>query len=180
MGRRPIGKVAMTGAERVRRFRELHGVTKQDEVQALEQKVAKLEAEIERLRNRSGSSRRSPSRQGTCRVPESCSLTPGDVEKFLREPELTDDENEQILRMLVQLLVMADYKYQQKFYQHVISNSEPFGGIFMTTCSQRGWRNGGFAVDGAFLDRVLSAVKKGIPLRGENMRQWKRRQGEPA
>ena len=28
MGRRPIGKSAMTGAERVRRFRERHGVTK--------------------------------------------------------------------------------------------------------------------------------------------------------
>jgi hypothetical protein len=45
----------MTSAERVRRWREQHGVTKQEAVaRALEQKVAEQAAEIERLRLKAG------------------------------------------------------------------------------------------------------------------------------
>ncbi len=52
MGRRPIGKIAMTGAERMRRLREKHGtapVTKPDttkdrEIAVLKARIAELEA----------------------------------------------------------------------------------------------------------------------------------------
>ncbi len=48
MGRPPIGEVAMTGSERVRRFRLKHPVTKP--VTEHEARIRELEAECERLR----------------------------------------------------------------------------------------------------------------------------------
>jgi hypothetical protein len=50
MGRPPIGKAAMTAAERVRRYRQKHGVTKapaeSETIAALKSRIAELEAQV--------------------------------------------------------------------------------------------------------------------------------------
>ena len=50
MGRPPIGKTAMTGAERVQRYRLKHNVTTR--VTKRSDKVARLEAELAQARQR--------------------------------------------------------------------------------------------------------------------------------
>jgi hypothetical protein len=50
MGRPPIGKVAMTGAERVRRYRAKHRKSRNEtRIALLETRVARLEARIAEL-----------------------------------------------------------------------------------------------------------------------------------
>ena len=58
MGRPPLGKTAMTGAERVRRWREKHAVKKPkpdrkrdpETVQRLKARIRELEAELAKMR----------------------------------------------------------------------------------------------------------------------------------
>ena len=57
MGRPPIGKVAMTGAERVRRYRAKHRKEKphnKTRIALLETRVARLEARIAELEAKHG------------------------------------------------------------------------------------------------------------------------------
>lgn len=49
MGRPPIGKVAMTGAERIRRYREKHGKPKRETKSA---EIARLKTELEAIRTK--------------------------------------------------------------------------------------------------------------------------------
>jgi hypothetical protein len=54
MGRPPIGKVAMTGAERVRRYREKHGIDKRqhsDKVSLQTFVTKRLQREVDALRS---------------------------------------------------------------------------------------------------------------------------------
>ncbi len=52
MGRPPIGEVAMSGSERVRRWRLKHHVTKPVTEHPLEARIRELEAENRRLRKK--------------------------------------------------------------------------------------------------------------------------------
>ena len=81
----------------------------------------------------------------------------------VQEPrELTSAEQDQILHLALQLLMSVDHPHRKKFYRHFVSNSEPYGGIFLPTCSHRGWKSGGYEVDASLLDRLWRAFKKNL------------------
>jgi hypothetical protein len=76
-----------------------------------------------------------------------------------QEPRaLTSAEQDQILHLALQLLMTVDHPHRKKFYKHFVSNSHR--GIFLPSCSHRGWKGAGYAIDASLLDRLWRAFKK--------------------
>jgi hypothetical protein len=67
--------------------------------------------------------------------------------------ELTSEQQDQILHLMLRLLCTVDHKHRKKFYKHLTDNSA--GGVYLPSCSNRGWASGCYAVDATFLDRVV-------------------------
>jgi hypothetical protein len=159
MGRPPIGAVAMSGAERTRLYRlkrsaaapvtklvTEHRADDGAELQQARSRIAELEAEATALKARAAQVPAGPVTNEPCEA---------------QEPrELTSDEQDQILNLMLRLVMSVDHPHRKKFYKHFVANSKPTGGVFLSSCSHRGWKNGGFGIDDQLLTRLWAAFKR--------------------
>jgi hypothetical protein len=71
--------------------------------------------------------------------------------------ELTNYEQDQILNIVLQLLATVDHPHRKKFYKFLVETS--VSGVYIPTCSQRGWKGGGFVIDDSLLTRLWASIK---------------------
>jgi hypothetical protein len=75
--------------------------------------------------------------------------------KSADQHDLTSEQQDQILHLMLKLLASVDHQHRRKFFKHLTCSSAD--GVYLPSCSARGWANGGYAVDAAFLGRVAKA-----------------------
>jgi hypothetical protein len=84
--------------------------------------------------------------------------------------ELSSKEQDQVLRLVLQLLVGVDQKHRKKFYKHFAPVAEAYDGIYISTCSMGGWANGGYAVDAPVLALACRILNKSVRIRTDASR----------
>jgi DNA-binding Lrp family transcriptional regulator len=70
--------------------------------------------------------------------------------------ELTGEQQDGILHLMLVMLASVDHKHRKKFHKHLIENSA--GGVYLPSCSARGWANGGYTVDTAFVRQLAEKI----------------------
>jgi hypothetical protein len=66
--------------------------------------------------------------------------------------DLINEEQDQILHLVLVLLATVDHRHRKKFHDHLVENS--VDGVFLPTCSHRGWKGAGYRIDPALLRRL--------------------------
>ena len=89
-----------------------------------------------------------------CKPPGECK--PEAESNLDRIDKLTSEHHDQILHMMLVLLCTVDHKHRKKFHKHLTDNS--VDGIYISSCSARGWANGGYAVDATVVRWIVGKL----------------------
>jgi hypothetical protein len=74
--------------------------------------------------------------------------------------ELTSEQQDGVLHLMLKLLASVDHKHRKKFHKHFTEHS--FDGIYISSCGNRGWASGSYVIDPAVeepSDKVTQIVE---------------------
>jgi hypothetical protein len=99
---------------------------------------------------------RSPPTAPAPTVPAEPVMPPADGADQIEE--LTSEQQDQILHLMLVLLASVDHKHRKRFHKHLIRNSRH--GVYLSPRGRRRWMDGGYAVDASLLNWVLRGLDK--------------------